>query len=211
MPAGASEEGGTPAFTGGNGRLGKGKPATLEEIEQNAYCRGFADGEAKGLEQGMRAGTEAAENQLSPLLDSLRQAIAEMNALRRRTCTSLEAELVQLALGVARKIVGREVDTNPDRIAYIIRLALSRVENATHITIRLNPSDLKRLDAIRPQLLAGLTKATRADFQADASLSPGDCWIESDLGDVDARVETQLQVVADAFRSEWNTGVMEGS
>jgi flagellar assembly protein FliH len=206
MPAGASDGGETSArsFIGEKDRARKSKPATIEEVEQNAYCRGFADGEKKGIEQGVCAGTQAAENRLDPLLASLRQVLSELQTLRRQTCAALEAELVALALGVARKIVGREVAGNPDQIAGVIRKALSCVEPATRITIRLNPSDLKRLNEARPQLLSGLPGAQQVCFEADAGLDPGGCFIETDAGDVDARLQHQLQVVEDAFRTEWS-------
>jgi flagellar assembly protein FliH len=206
MPAGAFEGGGTSArtFIGEQERSSKRRTATLEEIEQNAYCRGFADGEKKGLEQGVCAGTEAAENRLCPLLDSLRKLLSELHTLRRQACADLEAELVDLALAVARKILGREVAAGPDQITGIIRRALSQVEDAARITIRLNPSDLKHLNEARPRLLADLTRTRLAHFEGDAGLDPGGCFIETEAGEVDARIQHQLQVVDDAFRAEWS-------
>ncbi len=183
-------------------RLSAGSSATLEELEQNAYCRGFADGEKKGFEQGSCAGTALAEKRLDPLLGSLSQMLSELQTLRRQTCADLESELVELALAVARKIVGREVDANPDRIADIIRNAIRRVPDAPRITIRLNPSDLRHLNETRPQLLAGLAGAQRASFETDAGIDLGGCFIETDAGDVDARIQHQLEVVDAAFCAE---------
>jgi hypothetical protein len=55
---------------------------------------------------------------------------------------------------------------------------------------------------IKPQLLSGLPEAGRAAFEADAEIARGGCLIETDGGEVDARIERQFQVVEEAFRVE---------
>jgi flagellar assembly protein FliH len=107
-----------------------------------------------------------------------------------------------LALAVARKIVGRDVSLGPDVVTRIIRQALGQVEHAGRITIKLNPADLELLADIKPQLLSGLPEAGRAAFQADEGIDRGGCLIETDGGEVDARIERQFQVVEEAFRVE---------
>jgi flagellar biosynthesis/type III secretory pathway protein FliH len=39
-------------------------------------------------------------------------------------------------------------------------------------------------------------------FEADASLSVGDCFIESEAGDIDARVEHRFRIVEEALQAE---------
>ena len=70
------------------------------------------------------------------------------------------------------------------------------------ITIKLNPADLELLADIKPQLLSGLPEAGRAAFEADEGIARGGCLIETDGGEVDARIERQFQVVEEAFRAE---------
>jgi flagellar assembly protein FliH len=114
----------------------------------------------------------------------------------------VEADLVQLALAVARKIVDREVSLGPEAVTRIIRQALSRVEHAGRIVIKLNPTDLELLADIKPRLLSGLPEGGRAAFEADAGIARGGCLIETDVGEVDARIERQFQVVEETFRAE---------
>ena len=80
---------------------------------------------------------------------------------------------------------------------------MSRVEHAEHITIRMNPEDMQRLAELKPQLLT-LAEAGRGAFEADASISCGGCRIESDSGDIDARLEQRFKIVEEAFQAEWN-------
>lgn len=184
-----------------NGRLGAAPHPHAEDLEQAAFCRGFSDGEKKGYEQGERDGRDAALKQIEPVLQSLRQMLAELESLRRRESRNLETELVELALAVARKVVGREVAVRPDTIAHLLHEAIGHLEHAGALTVRLNPADLERLSDLSSQVLNGLTDPGRVRFEADASLSVGGCFIESEAGDMDVRLEQQLRVVEEAFQA----------
>lgn len=191
---------GLGALPGACGESETGLP--LQDAEQQAYCRGFGDGERKGHELGEKAGLESAMQKLESLLTGGHKLIGELGELHRQTCRDVEADLVQLALAVARKIVGRDVSLGPDVVTRIIREALTRVEHAGRITIKLNPADLELLADIKPQLLSGLPEAGRAAFEPDEGIARGGCLIETDGGEVDARIERQFQVVEEAFRAE---------
>jgi flagellar assembly protein FliH len=181
-----------------SGRIRSGR---LEDLEQAAYCRGFSDGEKSGFEQGERAGSAAAASGVEPVLQSLNQMLTELEALHRRELRQVEAELIDLALAVARKIVGREVALGPDALTGLLRDALSRFEHAGRLSIRMNPDDLQRLADVRPRLLEGLAHPGRVRFEADATISAGGCFIESEAGDLDARLEQRFRMVEDAFRT----------
>jgi flagellar biosynthesis/type III secretory pathway protein FliH len=200
LPPGASEA----DCRRGKSRMVRSAEQSRVDLEQEAYCRGFSDGEKNGFTQGERAASEAVERRLEPLLEGLQQLLAELESLQSRACHDLENELVHLALGVARRIVGREVQVDPQVVAGIIRDALSRVEHAEQITIRMNPADMDCLAELKPGILDSLADAGRARFEADASVSSGGCRIESDSGDIDARIEQRFQIVEDAFQAEWN-------
>jgi flagellar assembly protein FliH len=199
----------SPGSSAAAGRPGKPRAFRSPEqarvdLEQEAYCRGFSDGEKSGFEQGERAGLEAAAGRLEQLVKSLGKLLSDLESLQRRACRDLEKEMVQLALGVARTIVGRDVQTDVETVAVVVRDALCRVEHAERITIRMNPGDLQRLAELKPRLLDELAEGSRARFEADAAISPGGCRVESDSGEIDARLEQRFKVVEEAFQAEWS-------
>jgi flagellar biosynthesis/type III secretory pathway protein FliH len=182
------------------------------DLEQEFYCKGFADGERTGLEQGERTGAEAVLRRLDTLLESLRLAAGEMERLRADAARTHEWELVQLALAVAAKIVEREVRQDPAAIAVIVQSALARVEHAERITVRLNPTDAERLNEVRARVLETLAAGDAAvSFHADEHIRAGGCLIESDRGDVDARLEQRFRVVEEAFHARWSADSAAGA
>jgi flagellar assembly protein FliH len=176
--------------------------ASAEDAEQAAFCRGFSDGERKGYEQGESDGREAALKQIESVLQALRLLLTELEALRRREVRHLEKEAVELALAVARKVAGQEIAARPEGVASLVRDGIRRLEHAGALMIRMNPADLERLSDVPSQLLDGLADPGRVRFEADASISAGGCFIESDAGAVDARVERRFQIVEEALRAE---------
>jgi flagellar assembly protein FliH len=182
------------------------------DLEQEFYCKGFADGERSGLAQGERTGAESVLSRLDTLLESLRLAAAEMDRMRTDAARTHEWELVQLALAVAGKIVEREVRQDPDMVAAIVQSALARVEHAERVTVRLNPADAERLNGRHSGVLETLAAgATTVRFEADEHIRPGGCLVESDRGDVDARLEQRFRVVEEAFHARWSADSAAGA
>lgn len=184
-------------------RRGGGQPGGIEDLEQQAYCRGFDEGERSGFEQGEKAGAEAAQQRLEHGLSSVQIMIQEIEGLRCTAAAEFEAELVQLALAVARKIVQHEIGLAPEAVTRIVRQALGRVEHAARISIRIHPEDLKLLSQTSPPLMSGRSEAGRVVLEPDEGITRGGCLIETDGGEVDARIERQFQVVEEAFRAEF--------
>ena len=117
---------------------------------------------------------------------------------------ALDAQLadtmVQTAVMLARQVVRSEIEQRPDLIVQVAQDAVGAVIlSARHLRLRLNPQDLPLVEAGASDLL----KARGVVLQADAKLQPGGCIVESDLGQVDARIEARWAQAAAVFgRSE---------
>jgi type III secretion protein L len=147
---------------------------------QQDYQRSIDEGRRQGYEAGT---TEAA------------QLLAEARALREKLVRDTEPQLIKLALKVAEKIIGHELDHNKDEIAQIVGNALETVRQQRDIIVRVHPTDLKNLEAAKPQLIARLGRAKDIDLRGDQSIKRGGCIIDTEIGTIDAQLETQLEQV----------------
>jgi flagellar assembly protein FliH len=166
----------------------------FKAIEQEAYRRGYREGEM--------AAREAGKKTLTPVISTLEEALKELGRVKREIRACAEKEAVELALAVARKIVCQEISSNNQVILNVVREALKKVESKEDIIIKINPGDLKVLERIRcdsPELFKDIGDVV---FKGDPGLSNGGCIIETRLGEVDARIERQLMAVEEAFRTE---------
>jgi flagellar biosynthesis/type III secretory pathway protein FliH len=108
-------------------------------------------------------------------------------------------ELTALAVRMAEKILGEELRLRPDAVCAIAQQCLSTSPAARNLRLRVSPEDLPLLQAALPRL--GRAGA-RLELQADESISRGGCLLQSELGEVDGRLEVQLARLAEALSPE---------
>ncbi len=166
---------------------------SLEDIETEAYIRGFNKGE--------KAGFEAAGDKIASVQAMLTGAMEELGRLQQRVRHDIEKEVVELALAVAERIVRQELGANRGAIADVVREALKKVEHQQEVVVRVNPADKQFLDPSRLPATdpAGQASPIRFRIEGDDAISRGGCFIETESGDIDARIETQLDIIRAAF------------
>jgi flagellar biosynthesis/type III secretory pathway protein FliH len=118
----------------------------------------------------------------------LAEAHLGLERARQGVLRDAEASVVDLALAVAKRVIGQELSTHPDRVRALVREALDRVRRATHVRVRVHPEDAAEL------AVEGI------EVVADASIERGGCIVQSDLGDVDARLDVRLDALRRALR-----------
>ena len=169
--------------------------AILAESEQQAVAaqvqaqqQGLAQGRAEGLRQGM-AKAESENAEAASTLAALAGAAEDDVA---RLLVEAEPQLVDLALAIARRIVGAELASHPTLVAEVVARAIDEARGSGHHTIRLHPDDARLIGSYLPQ--AAIDAGGREwEIVPDASFSPGDCVIETAFGSVDARIDTQFR------------------
>ncbi len=153
-----------------------------DQAEREAYERGFQAGEAAGFEMGtQKAGV---------VLEKIERALRDLTALREGLASRLESQCVQIAVSMAKKIVMQELSTKPDIIVAMAREALSRIERAGKITIRLHPA-LKDLFASRKPVL--LSVHPDILFDIDPSLPKFGVVVEGPAEEVVADLDEQVR------------------
>jgi flagellar biosynthesis/type III secretory pathway protein FliH len=141
--------------------------------------------------EGYAAGNAAAARQLFDL--------ASLKAeLSKRT----ERDATQAALLVAGQLLGSALSGEPDKIVLLLKPHLARMRRAQRIALRLHPDDATWLQE-HPQALTELreqyTLASSLELRSDPDITRGGCVVESNIGELDARVETRLSLLAAAL------------
>lgn len=156
-------------------------------LEQAAYTRGLA------------AGRVEAEAALAQLVQGLGEAIAELTRFRREMLTRYQAELLDLALEVARKVVDRELEQHPEHWIEIIREGVRRAVDRDHIRIRVPSSLHAFLREHLGDLRGELDGVKELELIEDPALPPSGCVVETSYGDLDLGVESQIATIRGAL------------
>lgn len=158
--------------------------------------------ELAAREQGRREAEAALRADLQQAIQAEREAIAaaiqDFDRQKDAYYRGIETEIVQLALAIARKILQRECEIDPLLLSGVVRVALDRLDAETNIELHVpaqslpqwqNFLDSQRMLIRKPVLIA------------DASLSSGQCRLETELGTTDLGIDLQMQEVEQAFAS----------
>ncbi len=172
------------------------------DVEKQAYIQGFAKGE--------RAGTESGENKFKAVLNNFRQAFLELEKVRKEIYLNAEKKTVDLSLAIAKKIVCHEVATNKEIVLNVVKEAIKKVVDHGRIVIKISPSDFGFIKNSDSGFLNFVDNIENITFEEDKTISNGGCVIETDFGNIDARIERQFQVVEEAFKSEIQRSISGG-
>lgn len=162
-------------------------PAGEQELEAARREAALREAYQKGRAEGEAAGRAA----VAPLLDRLAQSLEELGGMRHRLRRQAEKDLVQLALAIARRVLRRELNVDPDAVQGLVRAALDRLQGQEVQRVRVHPA----LEEGLKKALARMNAPPSLMVVADAACRPGDVILETAHGNLDASVETQLQEI----------------
>jgi flagellar assembly protein FliH len=124
---------------------------------------------------------------------SLQQATEACAHLRQNILQQAEADVIALAFHVARKIIQHEATCNPEILATTLRRAFAHVMDRDRVVVRVNPAELQRAHQLKADLLHTVAGLRHLSLEGDEMVRPGGCLVESSCGEIDARLESQLE------------------
>lgn len=184
-----------------SGEVGTAWAPTLLDIRQNKpgtdapVADPVADAYALGFSQGREEGERAERARLGPAIRAAEEAVQAINERDERWTGAIEDNLVTIALGIARHLVDREIETDPSFVQALVAKALEAFPVDQPVQIRVHPDDLtviRTLSNERPNAAFGRTEDTTT-WVGDAKIARGGCTVEGRDRIVDGRVETALE------------------
>lgn len=148
-------------------------PPTVEEQLAEAHAQGVAHGR------------EVAECAFAEERARLLATVHDIAALRRRVLGAAEHDVMQLAVGMARRVLHREVQLDPDILLSMAHVALGRLGDRPVATVHLHPEDLATINQQR-MVTEGIT------LVGDPDVPRGGCRIVSPSGEIDLGVDAQM-------------------
>ncbi len=147
----------------------------VERTKQEGYEKGFQEGLQQGLELLFKA-----------------------KELRRKLFEDNEKEMIRLVFEIAGKVIGRELNENDKAILNVIRLAIHDAVGEK-IYVQVSPQDYENVKKHEKELIEKLEYGKTLIFRQNESVKKGGCVIETEIGTIDAQLETQLQAIKKAL------------
>jgi len=160
----------------------------VKAARQQGWTDGYRDGQValENFKQQFAAQTSAQFGAIVSRLD------AQWDGLEQEMARAVTRTAVQLA----RQVVRCELAVRPEIVARVAQEAVNAIVlSARHLRLRVNPGDLAHVlqgadDAI---------KGRDVRLLADAAVEAGGCVLESDLGQIDARIASRWAQAAAVY------------
>lgn len=159
------------------------------DITKNAHDEGFADGREEGFASG--------QAEVERLIDRFHDVLSKAVARRTQILEESEAQIVHLVLQIAKKVIKVISENQQNVVINNVVQALRKLKEKSEVIVRVNLKDVKLTTEHAQDILRMAEKAENITVVEDTSVDPGGAIIETDFGEIDARIASQLREIED--------------
>jgi|SRR5580658_926513 flagellar assembly protein FliH len=152
--------------------------------------------QAAAFEQGRQSVQQQLRSELDAALAKHREqtghALREFAQERQNYYRRIEGEVVVLALAIARKILHREAQLDPNALAGIVRVTLEKLDTGTKVNLHVHPQEAADW---RHYFACQMENVPTPEVYEDPAIAPGECRIATSLGSTEIGLESQLKEI----------------
>jgi len=167
---------------------------TSEEQEKENYQIALHNQYTKGLADGQKVIKEKIEHEFNEKLlrkyAELNNLISDLNDKAVELNTQFEEVVMNTAFMLAGAILKREIDKD-SIFKDVLDESLKKVLGANEIIVRLHPKDYESI-VIEGKTFQMKDSFSQIKFEKDERIQQGGCFIESEIGNADGRISSQL-------------------
>ncbi len=170
------------------------------EKQQEEFERRLEEAKTAAFEEGKEAGAkEALEQAEREIEEQKRRFAAAIEALEKsreiflKKVDTIEEELIETALDLAKQVVAKEVESHSKEVALrLARLLLAEVKDAAKISLKVNPEDYDFVKEHLGQSSDGI------EILPDPAVGAGGVIILSDIGNIDGEIMHRFERIKEA-------------
>ena len=152
------------------------RKTALDEGREAGRLEGFSDGKAE----------------VDRLIERTQKVLERAQDKRAEILSETEKQIVDLVLLITKKVIKVISENQRNIIITNVIEALRKVKSKGDIIIRVNLADLKLATEHKDDFIRLMENAKSLQIIEDSSVDLGGCIIETDFGEIDARIASQL-------------------
>lgn len=166
-----------------------------EAVREEARQAGFE----QGFHEAKQHAVEAVRTEYAAAIDEASQTIRLALRTKQDLISEAEPFLIDLSCAIAEKIIGRQLELQPEWTIDLVKRQLSRKREKGVISLCVSPSRFPSIQEWRDELKLALDSQSDLQILPDPSVQDDGCVVRSDLGSIDARIDTQLTEIKTAL------------
>jgi len=169
----------------------------FEDQTQAAHRSGHEEGYQTGLNQGREEGRAEAERVLRQFQQAIKDTVEQRETLLREA----KSKILDLVMQISRKVTFEAVSVDPRATLSIINGVVDSLVDRSKLKIKVNPEHLPLIEQNMERLKKESSTFKEISVEPDPRVRYGGCFIETPTGDIDARLESQLEVIEETLLS----------
>lgn len=169
-----------------NEQVLKANQASLREGQKAGYDRGLNEGLAKASE----------------VLGQFDAAIKDAVTQREVLLTEAKQKILELVIQISRKVTYDAVKADPELTLGMISGVIDSLVDRSRLKIKVHPNHLPIIEQNIDTFLKGSTTIKEITIESDPRVRYGGCFIETPTGDIDARLESQFEVIEETILAD---------
>jgi flagellar assembly protein FliH len=161
----------------------------LKEIQEAAYKEAYD----LGLEEGRNDAFTKVSAEIKERMDTLDQLLTAVTHLKKELEHHNETHLIKLTFQMAARLARHEVQMNNDIVTQVIRDAVALSQDEENVTVRVSPDQFDFLETLKKQTGREFDFMKKIRFEPSPDISAGGCVVETNYGEVDARLEQRIE------------------
>jgi len=182
----------------------KQKEAEIETVKKESFESGKARGIAESREEVKAAIQEIEEKMKIEVQKRLAEQINQEFEDRMKYFKSLESDIYNAVISIAKKVVSAEISPNSDLILNVIKRSLSYISQRDGIKIRVSQDDYEYVKNNVCSFNRHNDGTYEIEVVADEHVKAGGCLIETNSTIIDAQIEKRSENVMELVEKIWN-------
>ncbi len=159
----------------------------VAQTEREAYERGYTEGHQKGYEEG--------KEEVARLIERLHTILTKAIDKRNEIIEESETQIINLVLLIVKKVIKVISENQKNVVINNVVQALRKLKSRGDVVIRVNLADLELTSEHVKDFMKMVENVKSVTVLEDSSVDKGGCIIETDFGQIDARVSSQLHEI----------------
>jgi len=168
------------------------KAGEIEKEVRQSLAAERKDAREKGMEEGHESGYAEGKAEVERLIERTQVVLERAQDKRGEILSETEKEIIDLVLLISRKVIKVISENQRNVIISNVVQALRKVKAKGSVIIRVNMADLKLSTEHKQEFIKLMEGAKSVQIIEDSSVDSGGCIIETDFGEIDARISSQL-------------------
>jgi flagellar assembly protein FliH len=170
----------------------KEKAAEIEASSRAAFEAERKDAEERGRIAGREAGFAEGKAEVERLIQRTQTVLERAQDKRAEILAETEQEIIDLVLLISRKVIKVISENQRNVVISNVIQALRKVKGRGNIIIRVNMADVKLATDHITDFIRLVEGSKTIQVVEDSTVDSGGCIIETDFGEIDARISSQL-------------------